>query len=33
MNLGVCFITRAEIRGIIEGIQLAWNHGVRRLAI
>ncbi|CAN1764375.1 Putative ribonuclease H protein At1g65750 [Linum perenne] len=27
MNLGVCSITRAEIRGIIEGMQLAWTHG------
>ncbi|CAN1142201.1 Putative ribonuclease H protein At1g65750, partial [Linum perenne] len=33
MNLGICSITRAEIRGIIEGMQLAWTHGVRKLAV
>ncbi|CAN1831535.1 Putative ribonuclease H protein At1g65750 [Linum perenne] len=32
-NLGRCSITRAEIRGIIEGMQLAWNLGIRKLAI
>ncbi|CAN1791724.1 Putative ribonuclease H protein At1g65750, partial [Linum perenne] len=33
MNLGVCSIIRAELRGIIEGMHLAWNYGIRRLAI
>ncbi|CAN1191029.1 Putative ribonuclease H protein At1g65750 [Linum perenne] len=33
MNLGVCSVTRAELRGIIEGMRIAWNRGVRRLAI
>ncbi|CAN1264868.1 Putative ribonuclease H protein At1g65750 [Linum perenne] len=33
MNMGVCSITRAEIRGIIEGMNLAWNKGIRKLAI
>ncbi|CAN1155597.1 hypothetical protein LINPERHAP2_LOCUS20495 [Linum perenne] len=33
MNIGVCKITRAEIRGILEGMRLAWERVVRRLAI
>ncbi|CAN1811720.1 hypothetical protein LINPERHAP1_LOCUS26309, partial [Linum perenne] len=33
MNMGKCFITWAGILGIIEGMKLAWNHGVRKLAI
>ncbi|CAN1143084.1 Putative ribonuclease H protein At1g65750 [Linum perenne] len=33
MNLGSCSITRAEIRGIVEGMNLAWERGVRHLAI
>ncbi|CAN1256136.1 Putative ribonuclease H protein At1g65750 [Linum perenne] len=33
MNMGRCSITRAEIRGIVEGMRLAWNKGVRKLAI
>ncbi|CAN1157728.1 Putative ribonuclease H protein At1g65750 [Linum perenne] len=32
-NLGVCSIMRAEIRGIVEGMKLAWNKGIRKLRI
>ncbi|CAN1762274.1 Putative ribonuclease H protein At1g65750 [Linum perenne] len=32
-NLGVCSIMRAELRGIIEGIRLAWSMGIRKLRI
>ncbi|CAN1850207.1 Putative ribonuclease H protein At1g65750 [Linum perenne] len=32
-NLGVCSIMRAELRGIIEGMKLAWNTGIRKLRI
>ncbi|CAN1139380.1 Putative ribonuclease H protein At1g65750, partial [Linum perenne] len=31
INLGVCSITRAEIRGAIEGVRRAWQAGYRRL--
>ncbi|CAN1127862.1 Putative ribonuclease H protein At1g65750 [Linum perenne] len=27
MNLGACSITRAEIRGAITGLELAWDYG------
>ncbi|CAN1824352.1 Putative ribonuclease H protein At1g65750 [Linum perenne] len=27
MNLGQCYITRAEIRGAITGLELAWEYG------
>ncbi|CAN0912818.1 Putative ribonuclease H protein At1g65750 [Linum grandiflorum] len=33
MNLGKCSITRAELRGILEGMKLAWSKGIRKLAI
>ncbi|CAN1821542.1 Putative ribonuclease H protein At1g65750 [Linum perenne] len=33
MNLGVCTITRAELRGALEGIRRAWESGVRKLEI
>ncbi|CAN1839814.1 Putative ribonuclease H protein At1g65750 [Linum perenne] len=33
MNLGVCSITRAEIRGALEGIKQAWNAGYRRVEV
>ncbi|CAI0558302.1 unnamed protein product [Linum tenue] len=33
MNLGVCSITRAELRGAMEGLQLAWNSGFRRVRL
>ncbi|CAN1835862.1 Putative ribonuclease H protein At1g65750 [Linum perenne] len=32
-NLGVCSIMRAELRGIIEGMRLAWSMGIRKLRI
>ncbi|CAN1800814.1 Putative ribonuclease H protein At1g65750 [Linum perenne] len=31
MNLGVCTITRAEMRGAIEGLGRAWNEGARKV--
>ncbi|CAN1780458.1 Putative ribonuclease H protein At1g65750 [Linum perenne] len=31
LNLGSCSITRAEIRGVIFGLQLAWDLGYRRV--
>ncbi|CAN1129006.1 Putative ribonuclease H protein At1g65750 [Linum perenne] len=33
MNLGSCSITRAELRGIIEGMNLAWEKGIHKLCI
>ncbi|CAN1166059.1 Putative ribonuclease H protein At1g65750 [Linum perenne] len=33
MNLGTCSITRAEIRGALEGIRRAWDAGYRRLEV
>ncbi|CAN1175637.1 Putative ribonuclease H protein At1g65750 [Linum perenne] len=33
INLGSCSIMRAELRGIIEGIILAWEKGIRKLCI
>ncbi|CAN1860132.1 Putative ribonuclease H protein At1g65750 [Linum perenne] len=33
MNMGGCSITRAEIRGIIEGMKLAWSHGLRKIEV
>ncbi|CAN1807017.1 Putative ribonuclease H protein At1g65750 [Linum perenne] len=32
-NLGSCTITRAELRGVVEGLNLAWNGGYRRVAV
>ncbi|CAN1146357.1 Putative ribonuclease H protein At1g65750 [Linum perenne] len=31
LNLGICSITRAELRGMIFGLQLAWELGHRRV--
>ncbi|CAN1306112.1 Putative ribonuclease H protein At1g65750 [Linum perenne] len=33
MNLGVCTITRAEMRGAIEGLSRAWNAGARKVIL
>ncbi|CAN1743013.1 Putative ribonuclease H protein At1g65750 [Linum perenne] len=33
INLGSCSIMRAEIRGIVEGMRLAWESGIRKLSI
>ncbi|CAN1776257.1 Putative ribonuclease H protein At1g65750 [Linum perenne] len=33
INLGSCSIMRAELRGIIEGMKIAWDKGIRRLCI
>ncbi|CAN1167395.1 Putative ribonuclease H protein At1g65750 [Linum perenne] len=33
MNLGICSITRAEIRGAIEGIRRAWSGGYRKVEV
>ncbi|CAN1128973.1 Putative ribonuclease H protein At1g65750 [Linum perenne] len=30
-NLGRCSITRAELRGLIVGLDLAWEVGIRKL--
>ncbi|CAI0420751.1 unnamed protein product [Linum tenue] len=32
-NLGICSITRAELRGAVEGLQLAWDRGYRRVRV
>ncbi|CAN1189729.1 Putative ribonuclease H protein At1g65750 [Linum perenne] len=32
-NLGKCSIMRAELRGVIAGLQLAWDHGYRKVAV
>ncbi|CAN1175315.1 Putative ribonuclease H protein At1g65750 [Linum perenne] len=31
LNLGICSITRAELRGMIFGLQMAWDRGHRRV--
>ncbi|CAN0847212.1 hypothetical protein LINGRAHAP2_LOCUS4854 [Linum grandiflorum] len=33
MNLGCCSITRAEMRGIVEGLKLAWSLGIQRIRV
>ncbi|CAN1779965.1 Putative ribonuclease H protein At1g65750 [Linum perenne] len=33
MNLGSCSITRAEIRGAIRGLQLAWEAGFKKVIL
>ncbi|CAN1132984.1 Putative ribonuclease H protein At1g65750 [Linum perenne] len=33
INLGVCSITRAELRGAITGLELAWKSGFRRILL
>ncbi|CAI0545229.1 unnamed protein product, partial [Linum tenue] len=30
-NLGFCSITQAELRGAVEGLQVAWNLGYRQI--
>ncbi|CAN0836858.1 Putative ribonuclease H protein At1g65750 [Linum grandiflorum] len=32
-NLGSCSITRAEMRAIVDGLQLAWSLGIRRIKV
>ncbi|CAN1254849.1 hypothetical protein LINPERPRIM_LOCUS8787 [Linum perenne] len=32
-NLSSCSITRAELRGIIDDMRLAWDKGIRKLCI
>ncbi|CAN1325899.1 Putative ribonuclease H protein At1g65750, partial [Linum perenne] len=32
-NLGSCSIMRAELRGILDGMRLAWDNGIRKLCI
>ncbi|CAN1133397.1 Putative ribonuclease H protein At1g65750, partial [Linum perenne] len=31
MNLGRCTVTRAELRGAITGLELAWSYGFRKI--
>ncbi|CAN1744714.1 Putative ribonuclease H protein At1g65750 [Linum perenne] len=33
MSLGICSITRAEIRGALEGVRWAWEAGHRKLEV
>ncbi|CAN1788388.1 Putative ribonuclease H protein At1g65750 [Linum perenne] len=33
MNLGACTINRAEIRGAITGLELAWDNGFRQVEL
>ncbi|CAN1800931.1 Putative ribonuclease H protein At1g65750 [Linum perenne] len=33
MNLGTCSITRAELRGAIEGLQRTWDGGYRKVQL
>ncbi|CAN1807882.1 Putative ribonuclease H protein At1g65750 [Linum perenne] len=33
MNLGNCSITRAEMRGALRGLELAWDAGYRKLIV
>ncbi|CAN1315860.1 Putative ribonuclease H protein At1g65750 [Linum perenne] len=32
-NLGICSITRAELRGVVPGLQLAWDRGYRKVQL
>ncbi|CAN0854266.1 hypothetical protein LINGRAHAP2_LOCUS5876 [Linum grandiflorum] len=32
-NLGSCSITRAEMRAIVDGLQLPWTLGIRRIQV
>ncbi|CAN1788050.1 Putative ribonuclease H protein At1g65750, partial [Linum perenne] len=32
-NLGSCSITRAELRGVVSGLQLAWDRGYRKVQL
>ncbi|CAN0876636.1 Putative ribonuclease H protein At1g65750, partial [Linum grandiflorum] len=32
-NLGSCSITRTEMRAIVNGLQLAWTLGIRRIQV
>ncbi|CAN0929350.1 Putative ribonuclease H protein At1g65750, partial [Linum grandiflorum] len=32
-NLGVCSITRAELRGAVDNLELAWQLGIRNVAL
>ncbi|CAN1142230.1 Putative ribonuclease H protein At1g65750 [Linum perenne] len=32
-KLGKCSITRAELRGIIQGLELAWNEGHKKVSV
>ncbi|CAN0846217.1 Putative ribonuclease H protein At1g65750 [Linum grandiflorum] len=33
VNLGCCSITPAEMRGIVEGLKLAWSLGIRKIKV
>ncbi|CAI0423001.1 unnamed protein product [Linum tenue] len=33
LNLGACTITQAELRGAVEGLQVAWDRGHRRVRV
>ncbi|CAN1241241.1 hypothetical protein LINPERPRIM_LOCUS4882 [Linum perenne] len=33
MNLGNCSITRAEWKGVVSGLQLAWEQGYRKIQL
>lgn len=33
MNIGICSAATAELWGIIKGMELAWNQGVRQLIV
>ncbi|CAN0911281.1 hypothetical protein LINGRAHAP2_LOCUS26756 [Linum grandiflorum] len=33
MNLGCCFITRAEMWGIMESIRLVWSLSIRKIRV
>ncbi|CAN1291596.1 Putative ribonuclease H protein At1g65750, partial [Linum perenne] len=32
-NLGICSIIRAELRGVVSGLQLAWDRGYRKVQL
>ncbi|CAI0502011.1 unnamed protein product [Linum tenue] len=33
LNLGSCTITQAELKGAVEGLQVAWDAGHRRVNV
>ncbi|CAI0430189.1 unnamed protein product [Linum tenue] len=33
MRLGEVSVTRAELEGVVKGLQIAWNEGMRRIVV
>ncbi|CAN1133631.1 hypothetical protein LINPERHAP2_LOCUS7786, partial [Linum perenne] len=33
VNLGICSITRSKLRGVVSGLQLAWDRGYHKIQL